>query len=166
VVTRQPLDVSAELTNLRDFYDAAAADAGLTLQLNAEGANGGLRVALDRALFQRAVGNVVENALAHTPSGGTVTISANAENGFLRVGVRDSGPGIPPEHLPHIFERFHRVDPARSRNTGGMGLGLAIARSIAVLHGGSADAASHPGDGTQVTLTFPRDEAAIAPGAE
>jgi len=163
MVTRKPLDVSAELTNLREFYDAAAADAGLTLQLKADGSNGGLRASLDRALFQRAVGNVVENALAHTPSGGTVTISAIADNGLLRVRVRDTGPGIPPEHLPYIFERFHRVDAARSRNTGGMGLGLAIARSITVLHGGSADAASSPGDGTQVTLTFPRDEATGAP---
>jgi two-component system heavy metal sensor histidine kinase CusS len=164
MVTKQPLEIGSELSAIREFYDAAATDAGLNLQLELKGSTNA-QADLDRALFQRAVGNLIENALAHTPAGGSVTVSATEENGAVQVAVRDNGAGIPVEHLPRIFDRFHRVDQARSRNTGGMGLGLSIARSIALLHGGAIDVSSELGAGTRITLTFPKSAAGQHHGA-
>ena len=99
--------------------------------------------------------NLLENATQHTPPDGVVEVRVGSEGANITVAVRDTGAGIPPEHLPHIFERFYRVDTARSREEGGAGLGLAIARWIAELHGGGIQAESEPGRGTTMTVTLP-----------
>ena len=80
--------------------------------------------------------NLLDNAVRFTPAGGRVTVSASRHNGAVDVSVHDTGPGIPAEHLPRLFERFYRVDTARSRDDGGTGIGLAIARSVVEAHGG------------------------------
>ena len=151
-ISREVFDAAAELAAVSEFYEAAATDGKVTLELEAAGPTS---VALDRTLFQRAVGNLVENALAHTPAGGRITLKTARRDGALVVTVTDTGCGIPPGHLDRIFDRFHRVDPARSKHSGGTGLGLAIVKSIAALHGGTAGIASEPGRGTRVTLTLP-----------
>ena len=127
-------------------------------------AGAGVFADFDRSMFQRAVGNLVENALHHTPAGGTVVVSISVagsdEGGTVAVSVADSGTGIAAEHLPHVFDRFYRADPARSsahsRTGGNVGLGLAIVRGIVEMHGGAASIESEPGRGTRATLTFPR----------
>ncbi len=111
----------------------------------------------DPLLFRRAVGNLVANAVEHTPAGGRVDVTIEPAGPVLRVRVADTGVGIEPQHLPHIFDRFYQVDPARARRRAGAGLGLALVRSIAELHGGSVSAESHPGAGTSVTLQFPAE---------
>lgn len=151
-INRGVIDAGAELARVQEFYDAAAAEVGITMRVDAEG---DLRAHLDRTLFQRAVGNLVANALSHTPSGGLVTLSARRDDAALRVEVRDSGAGIAASDLPHVFDRFYRADPSRSSQTGGVGLGLAIVRSIALLHGGSAEITSEVGRGTTARLIFP-----------
>src|SRR5262249_59508773 len=93
-------------------------------------ASPGVAAEFDRPLLQRAVGNLVANALAHTPAGGTVTLSAAAEGDAVRIEVRDTGTGIAPEHLPHVFDRFYRADPSRTSTAGNVGLGLALVTSI------------------------------------
>src|SRR5206468_2997646 len=133
-ISLERVDVGGELRNLRDFFGAAAGEAGVTLDLRSEG---NLETNLDRTLFQRALGNLIENALAHTPSGGTIALEAGRRNGGIAVTVADTGTGILPEHLPHVFERFFRADGARTAKSGGAGLGLAIVKSITTLHGGS-----------------------------
>jgi two-component system, OmpR family, heavy metal sensor histidine kinase CusS len=148
---REPVDIGRELKSIHDFYEAAASEAGVTMACNSQA---GIVAALDRALFQRAVGNLIANALAHTKPGGTITLSAAAEDDAVRVEVADTGCGIAPEHLPHVFDRFYRVDAARSSGSGRVGLGLAIAKSIATLHGGSAAITSEVGRGTRITLIF------------
>jgi two-component system, OmpR family, heavy metal sensor histidine kinase CusS len=150
-IVREPMDIGRELEGLRDFYEAAASEAGVAMACNSQA---GIVAALDRALFQRAVGNLVANALAHTGPGGTITLSAAGEHDAVRVEVADTGCGIAPEHLPHVFDRFYRVDAARSSGSGRVGLGLAIAKSIATLHGGSAVIASEVGRGTRITLVL------------
>lgn len=151
-IRREMLDVGKELASVREFYDPAAADAGVRLDLSVSGA---ITAPLDRTLFQRAIGNLIENALAHTNPGGHISMEALRDDGMLRISVADDGCGIPAEHLPHVFERFHRVDPARSKNSGGAGLGLAIVKSVANLHGGDAQIQSSAGSGTRVTLRMP-----------
>jgi two-component system heavy metal sensor histidine kinase CusS len=149
-LTTTPLDASAELIAVREFFEPAASEAGVRLQVESDPK---VVVRAARQLLHRAIGNLVANALAHTPAGGSVTLFAAAEAGHVRLGVRDTGPGIPAEHLPYVFDRFYQADPARS--TGRVGLGLAIVKGIAELHGGSASATASPGGGTTVTLTFP-----------
>lgn len=96
--------------------------------------------------------NLLENAVRHTPLDGTVTVSASVDTASVTVTVMDTGEGIAPEHLPHLGERFYRVDAARSGSTGGTGLGLAICRSIIEAHGGRMTIESQVGVGTTVRL--------------
>jgi two-component system heavy metal sensor histidine kinase CusS len=152
-IAREPVDIGRELAALHDFYEAAAAETGVTLTV---ACREGVVADLDRTLFQRAAGNLVANALAHTGPGGVVTLTAAGEGDAVRVEVADTGGGIPAEHLAHVFDRFYRVDPARPTGAGRVGLGLAIVKSIAALHGGSAAIVSEVGRGTRVTLVFPR----------
>ena len=142
-----------ELEAIRAFYDAAASEDAVDLRVDVPP---GVPAELDRTLFRQAVSNLVANALAHTPAGGSVTLSARSGGGGLRVTVADTGDGIPAEELPHVFDRFRRVDAARSRHRGGSGLGLAIVRSIARLHGGDASIESRLGEGTRVVLRLPQ----------
>ncbi len=100
----------------------------------------------------RLFSNLLENAARHTPGDGQITVSAERWNGQISVEVADTGVGIAPEHLPHVLERFYRVEAARSRAQGGTGLGLSICRSIADLHGGSLEITSRPGQGTTVRV--------------
>ncbi len=153
---REPVDVRRELDAVREFFEATAADAGVGLAVDAPA---GLVAGVDRALWQRAVSNLVANALAHTPAGGSVTVSARAEAGGAVIGVSDTGCGVAPEHLPHLFDRFYRVDRARSSNGGGgVGLGLAIVKRIVELHGGAVEIVSEVGTGTEVVLRFPTQQ--------
>ncbi|WP_456238095.1 sensor histidine kinase [Nonomuraea cypriaca] len=109
----------------------------------------------DPVRLRQAVGNLVSNAIRHTPSGGTVTLTARREGGQLVIDVVDTGVGIAPEDLPMVFERFWRADASRDRRTGGSGLGLSIVRKLVEAHGGTVSASSVPGEGTTLTLRLP-----------
>lgn len=147
------VDVAELLEGVREYYDASAADAGVVL--TSAGANEPVIVELDRTLIQRAVGNLISNAVAHTPEGGTVAIKAHAEAARILIEVSDTGVGIPADALPRVFDRFFRVDPSRSKASGGTGLGLSIVQGIMQLHGGNVEIVSKPGTGTRVTLCMP-----------
>lgn len=99
--------------------------------------------------------NLLENAFKYTPADGQIQVSAGREASEVAVKIHNSGDGIPSEHIPHLFERFYRVDEARSSQAGGSGLGLAIASEIVRLHGGRMDAASEPGQGVTFTIRLP-----------
>jgi two-component system heavy metal sensor histidine kinase CusS len=165
---RERVDVGELLGGVREYYEASAADGGVSLTITI--ANEPVIAELDRTLLQRAVGNLVSNALAHTPPGGAVVLgtsidfsnpdssnydSSNPDFSTIRIEVSDTGVGIPAEALPRVFDRFFRVDSSRSQGSGGTGLGLAIVQSIAVLHGGNVEISSQPGQGTRVTLRMP-----------
>jgi two-component system heavy metal sensor histidine kinase CusS len=147
---RERVDVGELLTTVRDYYEAIATDGGISL-VAYESAEP-VTANLDRSLILRAVSNLVSNAIAHTPMGGSVSLTVIAIDEEIRIEVSDTGIGIPAEALPKVFDRFFRVDPSRSKASGGTGLGLAIVRSIMTLHGGSAEIASQLGRGTIVTL--------------
>lgn len=149
---RETVDVGQELRKVETYYEAAAAEAGICLAVSMDE---DVHVELDRILFQQAVGNLVSNAIAHTPAGGTVELAAATEGNGLTVSVTDTGCGIAPEHLPRVFERFYRVDLARTGSAQNVGLGLAVVKSIATRHGGRVEIDSEVGQGTQVRLILP-----------
>jgi two-component system heavy metal sensor histidine kinase CusS len=148
----EQVNLGRELQNVCEFYEAGAADRGISLCVDAEN---GVEARLDRTLLQSALGNLLENAITHTPRGGRVTLSASRDNGDVRLEVIDTGCGIPADHLPFVLDRFYRLDSARGREGGHAGLGLAIVKSIATLHGGHVQISSEVGQGTRVTLTLP-----------
>src|SRR5271155_1213299 len=150
---RERVDVGELLGGGKEYYEASAADGEVSLTTAVAGET--VIAELDRTLLQRAVGNLVSNALAHTPPGGTVVLGTNADFSTIRIEVSDTGVGIPAEALPKVFDRFFRVDSSRSKGSGGTGLGLAIVKSIALLHGGNVRISSQPGQGTTVTLHMP-----------
>ncbi|GBD09282.1 Alkaline phosphatase synthesis sensor protein PhoR [Candidatus Thermoflexus japonica] len=123
---------------------------GLTVQLDLPE---GLRVWADSEWAGRALGNLLDNAIRFTPPGGEVRVRAWSEGEWVAIEVSDTGPGIPPEDLPRIFERFYRRD--RHRGGGGSGLGLAIARHAVEAHGGRIQAFSEPGQGARFVFTLP-----------
>src|SRR3990170_2759649 len=109
----------------------------------------------DEDLLLQLLLNLLDNAAKYTPAGGQVTVGWNVGAGQVELWVRDTGIGIASDHLPHLFDRFYRVDKARSRAAGGVGLGLAISRWIAEAHGGSVHAESSPGEGSKFTVRLP-----------
>jgi signal transduction histidine kinase len=112
-------------------------------------------VNIDAQRISQVLRNLLENAIAHTGSGGTITVAAEKGEGQIAITVTDTGEGIPAEAIPHLFERFYRVDPSRARATGGSGLGLKIAKKLVEAHGGTITVRSVPGRGSSFTFTIP-----------
>jgi signal transduction histidine kinase len=110
----------------------------------------------DVGLLERVFENVLDNAIRYTPSGGRVSLSVSAATDAIAVEISDTGQGIPPDDIPHIFDRFYRVDKSRNRASGGAGLGLAIAKQIVDMHNGGIAVSSHLGAGTSFVITLPR----------
>ncbi|MCA9988848.1 MAG: hypothetical protein KDE59_31295, partial [Anaerolineales bacterium] len=109
----------------------------------------------DAASLRRLFSNLIENGLKYTPAGGHINVTVNRLWQEVTVTIADTGPGIAPEHLPHLFERFYRPDEARSRDRGGFGLGLAIARAIVEAHNGRIEVESELGQGTRLIVYLP-----------
>jgi heavy metal sensor kinase len=121
-----------------------------------------VHVAGDRTLLRQVLVNLVHNAIRHSPASGTITVTITATEGFAQCCVRDNGPGIPAEHRARVFERFYRVDDARTQAAGGAGLGLALVRSIVELHGGTValvEHDEHDGAGAMFCVRLPQHEA-------
>lgn len=120
--------------------------------------------------LRQVVSNLIDNAIKYTPAGGRIDVQLAAENGVCRFIVRDNGPGIAPDDLPHIFERFYRADRSRTRDDGahGNGLGLSICQAVVTAHDGDIRCESRPGAGTTMTVTLPLRSSflnAVPPGA-
>ncbi|MCH8224548.1 MAG: HAMP domain-containing protein [Chloroflexi bacterium] len=155
------LDLNLEPNSLEDVLSrsveafrarAGARDVEVSLQVSP----GLPLVILDRTRIAQVVGNLLENAVQHTPRGGAVRVSVEATPaGNARVTVEDSGEGIAPEDVALVFERFYRVDPSRSRATGGVGLGLTIAKKLVEAHGGAIYAESTQGQGSRFIFELP-----------
>ncbi len=124
------------------------------MRLAFEGAEGLPTISADAQRLAQVLGNLLSNALRHTPAGGDVTVRVWADARGARVSVRDTGVGIAPEDLPHLFERFYRADPSRTRADGGTGLGLAIAKQLVEAHGGTIVVESELGVGTTFTINL------------
>lgn len=130
-----------------------ASEARVTIRLECAD---GLSSAVNAPLLEQAVTNLLDNAVKYSPEDSVVTVRADQSDEELVISISDSGPGIDPEHLPRLFERFYRVDKARSRKLGGTGLGLAIVKHIAQAHKGTAEVESTPGKGSTFTIRLPQ----------
>lgn len=145
-------------TVIQDAARAATpAYASKGVALDASPPDTAIELDLDPERFAEVLANLLANALRHTPAGGVVRVTSAIGDTDLELAVSDTGEGIAPEHLEHVFERFFRADPARSRSSGGTGIGLAIVRAIVEAHGGTVRAASGgPGHGATFTIRLPR----------
>ncbi|MBI5292758.1 MAG: HAMP domain-containing protein [Chloroflexi bacterium] len=150
---RKPISLAGVIAQVSEGLEAQAREKGVTLNIESGGPLP--PVEADEQRITQVLFNLIANALRHTPAGGTVTTSAEARDGRVLVSVRDTGTGIPPEDLPHIFERFYRADRSRARATGGSGLGLTIARQIVEAHGGQIWAQSWLGAGSTFAFSLP-----------
>jgi len=160
LLVREPLDVGEVARQAVATLAPLARERGVTLQL---GVTESVVVAGDQTRLTQLLVNLIDNGLTYTPRDGTVSVQVRRSAGQAFIEVADTGVGIAPEHLPHLFERFYRVDKARSRSDGGAGLGLAISRWIAEAHGGTISVTSQIGHGTTFTVSLP--EAAAPPAA-
>jgi signal transduction histidine kinase len=155
-IERTPATVAAIAARASRALEPFAVEKGVTVEANIPGDLPLVHV--DPARIEQVLRNLLRNAITHTPSGGAVRVAARALDGQVEVRVTDTGAGIAPDHLPHIFDRFYRVDGSRARSTGGSGLGLAIVRQLVELHGGHVWAESTPGEGTTFFFTVPAIE--------
>ncbi len=138
---RETVDLRTEAEGLASFYEAVADENGVALTVS-----GNAQVNGDRLMLRRAMGNLLSNAIVHTPKGGHIRVRIGMNDiRTATIEVENSGETIPPEHLPRLFDRFYRTDASRKRLTDGVGLGLAITRSIIQAHGGSVSARSADG---------------------
>ncbi|MGW7580138.1 sensor histidine kinase [Kitasatospora sp. NPDC054768] len=169
---REPVDVEDLLAQVATAHGARARASGVALALAVEpsrdassgnmssgsapdGSVAGAELFADPVRLRQAVGNLVANAVRHTPAGGTVTLRARTDADAVLIEVADTGSGIAEADLPLVFERFWRAEKSRSRRTGGSGLGLAIVRKLAEVHDGSVRVASTPGRGSVFTVRLP-----------
>ena len=147
-ITRKCFDARAAVEKIAAFYQMVADDHNVTINCSGDG-----QIYADPDLFERAVGNLLDNALRFTAEHGSIRVAVSKPNSDFEVRVSDNGCGIAAEHLPRVFDRFYRAEPSRSSD--GAGLGLALVKSIVDLHGGSAVIESDAGRGTTVKMIFP-----------
>src|SRR5438094_774865 len=147
-IERKRFDARAAVEKIAAFYQAIADERNVSISCTGDG-----YIYADPDLFERALGNLLDNALRFTPKNGSIQIALSEHDSDFEIAVSDNGCGIAPEHLPRAFDRFYRADS--SRGSYGAGLGLALVKSIVDLHSGSATIQSEPGRGTTIKLTFP-----------
>ncbi len=147
-----PVDVGMTCQVAIARVHAVADQRGITIEFTP---NGTIRLLADPDDLELVWSNLLENAIRFSPDRATVRIKMRSGNGRGYVEVADDGPGIPPSELPHVFERFHRGDSSRTRNTGGYGLGLAISKALVEAYGGTIEPQSKPGEGTRMVVSLP-----------
>ncbi len=149
-----PLDMAKFLREAMTDWSLRSAEKKIAL--NADIAPGLPQISADVFRLEQVLGNLIDNAIKYTNSGGRVTVRATAVNNGVEIRVEDTGLGIPTDDLPRIFERFYRADKGRSREHGGTGLGLSIVKHIVLAHGGTVRAESEQGKGTSIILMLPK----------
>jgi heavy metal sensor kinase len=161
-LAREPVDLAALGASIVEQLDPLARSQEVQLECLGDDS---VTVVGDRAWLERLLINLLDNALKFTPPGGRVSLIVTRERRHACLEVRDTGIGIPDAAIPHVFERFFRADPARSRDTEGAGLGLALVKWIAEQHGATVEVQSRPGQGTRFTLRLSASDISAAPAA-
>jgi signal transduction histidine kinase len=150
---RKPVSLAKVIAQVGEGLEVQAHEKGVTLKF--EIGETLPEIEADEQRMTQVLFNLMSNALRHTPAGGTITTNAELRDGHVLVSVRDTGTGIAPEDLPHVFERFYRADRSRARSTGGSGLGLTIAKQIVEAHGGQIWVQSWLGAGSTFAFNLP-----------
>lgn len=152
----RPTDIAQLVEETLAIFEPLAEEKGV--MLNCELPSGEIKASVDDARIRQVLHNLVSNSLRHTSAGGRIKVNVDSLAQALRIRIADSGEGIEPDLVPHIFDRFYRTDRSRSRDTGGTGLGLAIVKAIVEAHGGSVTASSAGlGLGSQFSILLPKD---------
>jgi heavy metal sensor kinase len=159
-IARQPIELDTLMLEVYRQSQLTAKSVILAL-----GAEDQAIIVGDRDRLKQVLLNLVDNAVKYTPQGGRVTMSLSKDDTWVKIAVQDTGIGIEAENIPNLFDRFYRVDKARSRDAGGTGLGLAIARSVVEAHNGKITVESQLGKGSTFTVWLPLAETKLAPGA-
>jgi two-component system, OmpR family, sensor kinase len=153
VLQRRLFDIERLFQNVAGRHERDAQTKGVAIRIHVDAHAD--QVVADPDRIEQAIENLAGNALRHTPAGGTITLSAAQADGVATLSVSDTGAGIAPEHLPHVFERFYKVDTARAAESGASGLGLSITKAIIERHGGTIRVTSQPGQ-TTFTVVLPQ----------
>jgi len=154
-----PTDAVTLIKNVAARFNPQMGEAGLQLDVNL-GQFETLPVVWDQTRIEQLLGTLLTNSQRYTDAPGTVRIGLSQEDGIVQIVIEDSAPGVPPEHLPHLFEPLYRLDEARNRATGGSGLGLAVSKAIVRAHGGTITASSSPNGGLLVEVVLPAESSA------
>jgi signal transduction histidine kinase len=157
VLQRRVFDIERLFENVAGRHEREAQTKGVAIRMHVDAHAD--QVVADPDRIEQAIENLVGNALRHTPAGGTIVLRATQADGVATLSVSDTGAGIAPEHLPHLFERFYKADTARAAESAGSGLGLSITRAIVERHGGAIRVTSQPG---QTTFTVVLPQSAVA----
>jgi two-component system OmpR family sensor kinase len=157
-ISRKPVDMSALATDAADDARATAPDRSVELHVGDP-----VMVLGDQSQLRQVLGNLVRNALVHTPPGTAIELSVETNDGAAVLAVRDHGHGLPTDDTDVLFERFWRASAGRERGRGGAGLGLSIVAAIVDAHGGRVSAANAPGGGAEFTIVLPAAEPSVAP---
>lgn len=151
-INKSLLNTKKEILNIIDYYEPCAAQH--EIQMSCEGE---AMLYADAILFKRAISNILSNALRYTKNNGKINIKIEANKEYSTISIHDTGLGIDEKHLPKLCDRFYRVDASRSSQTGGLGLGLSIVKSIMELHKGNVEIQSKINIGTSIYLRFPKE---------
>jgi len=152
---REPVDLAAVVGGAARGFGSRAGEAGVRIEVDTQPVS----AVADGDRVRQVVNALLDNALHHAPPASELRVTLAQRGSRATIEVLDEGPGIPPEHLPHVFRRLYRTDDARVREAGGSGLGLAIVAAIVALHGGTVEAANRPGGGARFTVTLPLADA-------
>jgi two-component system heavy metal sensor histidine kinase CusS len=150
-IKKESVNVANEIHLICEFYQAMADEKNI--QITREG---NATLSVNKIMFERMLSNLISNALKYTPEKGSIQIMTRQHDQAVEIILQDNGIGIEAKHIPKLFQRFYRIDSARARSAGGVGLGLPIVKSIVELHHGSITITSEREKGTKVTLVFPR----------
>jgi two-component system sensor histidine kinase BaeS len=153
VLHRRLFDIERLFENVAGRHERDSHTKGVAIRIHVDA--GADQVVADPDRIEQAIENLAGNALRHSPAGGTITLRATQADGVATLSVSDTGIGIAPEHLPHVFERFYKVDTARAAESAGSGLGLSITKAIIERHGGTIGVTSQPGQ-TTFTVALPQ----------
>ena len=152
-INKEEFDLKASLDEILLGFQHMLASKKHSLHVDVKGED--FRIKADKYKIEQILVNLLDNAIKYTGDGGKISVCMSKQKEIITISVTDSGIGIPKEHLDRIFERFYRVDKARSRQLGGTGLGLAIVKHITSLHGGNIDIKSELHKGTKITISLP-----------
>ncbi len=156
----EPMALGPVVRDCVESHESRAKARGLSLLVELDDLNDSVRIRAAEEAVRQILGNLIDNAIKYTPEGGTIRISSRAIDQRVTISVADTGNGIPRDDIPRIFERFYRVDKARSRSQGGTGLGLAIVKHLAQSLGGEISVESMVGSGSTFAVRLPRHRGA------